>query len=519
MRRILLFLFLFVPFNALPQMVLGYYYGNYSGYPHDMIEYNCLTHIAHAFIIPDSTGEISYEEWFLYPELIEAARQNGKKIVVSVGGWGNSDGFKGLVKEPRHMVAFIRNLVRFIKEHGYDGADIDWEYPTQNEKWEFASLLVSLRRAFNEAGIELLSVALPAIDWHNVFDASTLNNTLDWVGIMTYDFYGPWEKTTGHNTALYSTPEQILSLDHSIKHYLQKGVLPTKLCAGMEFVGYKFNATGLHKPHTGARSIPYNKAMDLLNEGWEYTWDDAAKVPYLFQPDSLQFITIDDALSIEYKSRYILDHNLAGTIIWKLGFDYRNGFNELLNLVGDNLLSDKPGKPELIYPCNNDIIGYNTPFEWTSVRGFGKYQIQMSSTPDFENVHDMYTNDTIYKANINGYWRVRGINMNTQSEWSEVRRVYNINNSGSVIIYNMEDSLIVEGFLHPDYYYSLKIYDLYFSKEIIITEGYSDYRIKRVVLPFANTPVIMSQITNNILVKGILVNRFWSNIWRQYDLP
>jgi chitinase len=369
MLRHLFFLTLLIQITVKSQILVGYYYSNYLGYPHDLIDYNCLTHIAHAFAVPDKNGNLIFEDWFLYPELIKSAHRHDKKIVLSIGGWGNSEGFKFIARDPGVRQRFINNLIIFIKENGYDGADIDWEYPSAEEKADFLNLISELREAFNISGIEILSAAIPAIDWHNVFDAEVLCNNLDWVGVMTYDFYGPWERTTGHNTALYSTTRQGLSVDYSIKHYLEKGFQPWKLCMGMEFVGYKFNSKGLYESHTGAKSIAYNKVMELPVDMWEYFWDDQAKVPYFFNPDSLKFVTIDNASSIDIKTDYIINNGLAGVIIWKLGLDYRNGSNELLNIAGDKLLSHQFEKPSLIYSSRNDSTNYKIYYFKNSVTG------------------------------------------------------------------------------------------------------------------------------------------------------
>jgi len=409
------------------QIVVGYVYGSYSSYPHELIEYNCLTHIAHAFIIPDSSGRFHYYDWFLYPELIQSAHGNGKKIVISIGGWGNSDGFKPFAKSPSKRKLFISELVKFIKLYGYDGADIDWEYPKAEDKENFTALITEMRAAFDSAGIEILSAALPAIDWNNVFDVSILKDKLTWFGIMTYDFYGPWEKTTGHNTALYSTGGQGLSIDNSIKHYLAKGVPIEKLCMGMEFAGYCFKSAGLYKTHTGGSSISYTKALDSLKKNWEYHWDERAKVPYFIYPDSGLFMTIDDTSSIRYKSEYISATKLGGTIIWKLGLDYHNNYNKFMNIIGDYYLSAPAGIPVPVTPANNEFTDHNNiVFRWERPYGAGSYEIEISESPEFNKSNLLltsqgqnYTEVTLEPFNIY-YWRIRNRNISGISSWSDV---------------------------------------------------------------------------------------------------
>lgn len=417
-----------IPFALKSQIVVGYYYGSPGSYPQNLIEYNCLTHIAHAFLIPDSSGSFSHNEWFLYPELIKSAHDNGKKIVVSLGGWGGSDGFKPIAADPVKRASFIDTLVKFIVLHKYDGADIDWEYPKKEDKENFNLLVSEMRAAFDSAGIEILSAALPAIDWHNVFDAEFLKNKFNWFGIMTYDFYGPWEKMSGLNTALYSTHGQFLSVDSSMKHWQSKGVPLEKLCMGMEFAGYLFNTAGLYNSHKGAKSIRYTDAMNKINSGWNYNWNETAKVPYLTFTDSL--ITIDDTSSIRYKSEYILKNKLAGTIIWKSGLDYRNGYNEFLNIIGDNFLSVIPGKPDLLFPGNKTFISDSIiHLKWSRPIASGKYIIEISEQYDFSGTILKYETNTDY-LNIKPdpfkvyYWRVCSENLSGKGDWSEVNSFF-----------------------------------------------------------------------------------------------
>ena len=38
------------------------------------------------------------------------------------------------------------------------------------------------------------------------YDVPSLSANLHWIGLMTYDFHGSWESTTGHNSPLYQHP-------------------------------------------------------------------------------------------------------------------------------------------------------------------------------------------------------------------------------------------------------------------------------------------------------------------------
>ncbi len=424
MRQLLFLLLLCLPLTIKSQIVVGYYYGDKSSFSHDLIEYNCLTHIAHAFIIPDSSGELSFSSSFIYPELVRAVHDNGKKIVVSVGGWGGSGGFKQVAADPRKRSLFISNLTRFIKLYGYDGADIDWEYPKKDDKKNFNDFIAELRTAFDSAGVEILSAALPALDHHDVFDVQKLKDKLTWFGIMTYDFYGPWEPKSGLNTALYSTAKQDFSVDMSITHWKNKGVPEEKLCMGMEFAGYLFESEEMHYPHSGARSVIYPDALGKLNYGWKYNWNDEAKVPYLSTKDSI--ITIDDTSSIRYKSEYIVQNKIAGTIIWRMGLDYINGHSQLLNVIGDYYYSVKPGKPELLKPENTSLLCDSVvSLSWNRTPAAGNYIAEVSLNSDFKKIifsQSIHTSSVnLPELNPGGiyYWRVCSENSSGRGEWSD----------------------------------------------------------------------------------------------------
>ena len=50
-------------------------------------------------------------------------------IMISVGGWGEgSTKYSEMVRTETNRKAFIQSAVDFIKQHDFDGLDLDWYY-------------------------------------------------------------------------------------------------------------------------------------------------------------------------------------------------------------------------------------------------------------------------------------------------------------------------------------------------------------------------------------------------------
>jgi chitinase len=77
------------------------------------------------------------------------------KTLAAVGGWNEgSHKFSVAAKDPAMRTRFVKTSMKFLLKHGFDGLDMDWEYPGQREgsdpavdKANFVLLLEELKNA------------------------------------------------------------------------------------------------------------------------------------------------------------------------------------------------------------------------------------------------------------------------------------------------------------------------------------------------------------------------------------
>jgi chitinase len=152
---------------------------------------------------------------------------------------------------------------------------------------------------------------------------------LDWVNVMTYDFHSGGRRA-GFNSALYnhddpSNPK--LNTHDAVQTILEKGVPGTKLVVGVPFYGRGWRGIESEKGWTegsgtiqvgGYRVIATNQ---LQSAGFVRRWDDVAKVPWLYNAETKEWITYEDAQSMRIKGSYVVEQGLAGAMFWELSND------------------------------------------------------------------------------------------------------------------------------------------------------------------------------------------------------
>ena len=123
-----------------------------------------------------------------------------------------------------------------MKQHGFDGIDIDWEYPNGNDKGKFTALLTELRRHLNVQGTKdnrqyLLTIAAPASPSHYAnLDLTRIHPLVDWINLMSYDFTVVSSSDTDFVAPMMpydvtvSEKHATSNVDSAVQAYLQAGV-------------------------------------------------------------------------------------------------------------------------------------------------------------------------------------------------------------------------------------------------------------------------------------------------------
>lgn len=406
--------------------VSGVYYSNWSPYkprfhfPHD-INLTQVSHVYYAFfrINPRTGGIESTDNWSdlemnLYKplaikssELIDGNSSNdiqkilplgcigelfylkhscsGKKfkVIMSIGGWSDSENFKVIIKNENLLQAFVDSSVETMFKLGFDGIDLDWEFPENNksEPQGYLKLVRMLRSKLNSLesqifgeGVEdhfQLSIAAPAFkDKLYYLPIPEIDQYIDYWNMMTYDYYGSWSETTGYHSNLFSETE--LSGNFAIHYMIDKfGINSRKLVLGMAAYGRSFHIKGSgFQPFTqntilinqsfkgvGKLTKEVNKAdgkegiwpyKNLPKKGTIERYDPKYVSAYCFDEKNSIFISYDNTKSVKTKAEYVLHNKLGGGFWWEsCGETYANESRSLIHAFNEGLRSNVSTKPSM----------------------------------------------------------------------------------------------------------------------------------------------------------------------------
>ncbi|KAI4380502.1 hypothetical protein MLD38_006685 [Melastoma candidum] len=327
------------------QGVQGGYWFPGSGVSASGIDSTLFTHLFCAFADLDTTTNtvvVSSANTQPFSTFTADVQQTNPNVVtlLSIGGGASSPGdFSNMASQTSSRQSFIDSSISLARSYGFDGLDLDWEYPESDTAMSNLALLLNEWRAAITAEAQssgkdplLLTAAVYYSSIHDgiSYPVSSLSSSLDWINMMDYDFYGPgWSSVTGPPAALYNPGNQV-SGDNGVTAWLQAGMPVQQMALGFPFYGRAWtlqdaNDNGFFAPATGAAissdgAIVYNQILSFITQNSATAAYNSTYVSnYCYSGTT--WIGYDDTESISTKVAYAKEKGLLGYFTWHVGGD------------------------------------------------------------------------------------------------------------------------------------------------------------------------------------------------------
>ncbi|KAI2696119.1 CAZyme family GH18 [Penicillium roqueforti] len=278
------------------------------------------------------------------------------KVYVSIGGWTFSDNgtdtqpvFGDIAASTSNRKKFANNVVHFMRQYGFDGVDLDWEYPGAGDRGgkardteNYVLLLKTLKEVFDDSGNKYgLTFTAPSSYWYlRWFDLPKMVKYADWINIMTYDLHGVWDASNPIGSILQGHTN-LTEIKSALDLFWRVEVPPSKVVLGLGFYGRAFTlqdkecskpgcafkgASGPGSCSDTAGMLAYYEIASILQGTSKKratispVHDKEAAVNY-FTFDDNQWVSYDDKTTFKQKVSWADEVGLGGAMIWASDLD------------------------------------------------------------------------------------------------------------------------------------------------------------------------------------------------------
>jgi len=312
------------------------------------IDGSTYTHLVYSFASISSDRLL--EPWVGSPDEVDKYKEFNKikelnpdlKTVIAVtegvfyGAGMNPATFREVSEKEETRIAFADSVVSFLQLYEFDGIDVDWDAPLDEDRGgspesfeNFVLLAKEIRSAFDKTGKDYtLSVAIPPTDWELLdYNIVGLAEHVDWFNFMSFDYHTPKNipKTVGAHTDL--------KLIDSVVIELIEEVPPTKFVLGMaaygrtytlsddrcKELGCPFRSPGLGGCSNTPGFLPYNEINEFIeSNSYDELHQDVSSSSMVAVVDDDQMISFDDPSTWAIKEAYAEMMCLRGVTMWSI---------------------------------------------------------------------------------------------------------------------------------------------------------------------------------------------------------
>lgn len=343
--------------------------------------------------IYDGTSKANYDSLNisnvrgLLGQMLELKKKNPDlKLAMSIGGWTLSEPFHRMAATEESRKVFAGSIVEFIKKWGFDGVDVDWEYPGKggesgaqgpNDAENYVKLLQDIRVKLDKAGLQNVEISsaigatqeyIDLVGADNYRLLAGENGVLDYLYLMNYDYWGAFTPSKlGHQSNLYGTSfdgtEGANSAEKSIKILKSYGVKSERIMLGVAnynrgkqgdilepgFPNSAINVTdkSVFGSHESTVVEGYDLYANMAGEnlkgknGFTLFTDPAVNADYYYNTNTGVYYSGDTLRTSYQKAKYAEENNLAGVFTWTVEQDHNGYTVNALNEGLGNTLSEK----------------------------------------------------------------------------------------------------------------------------------------------------------------------------------
>ena len=221
--------------------------------------------------------------------------------------------------------AFLENTETLLRQGGWYGVNVDFEYVYQFDRESYNQFLRRLTERMHQLGYIVVTALAPKLSddqqglLYSAHDYAAHGQTVDYVVLMTYEWgytYGP---------AMAVAP---VNMVRRVLDYAAQAIPAGKILMGVPNYGYDWTLPFVQG--TAARSLSNIDAITLAGQvraGIQY--DQAAQSPFFryYDGDGRQHeVWFEDARSLRAKYALVKEYGLAGVSFWNLNNLFRTNF-------------------------------------------------------------------------------------------------------------------------------------------------------------------------------------------------
>ena len=223
---------------------------------------------------------------------------------------------KEILNNSSKQETLLTKIINIMKNKGYEGLNIDFEYINPEDKNAYISFLKKAKDVLHQNKFYLTVALAPKYSssqkglLYEAHDYNDIGRIADLIVLMTYEWgytYGPSMPVSPYNEV------------KKVLDYAKREIPSNKILMGLPNYGYIFKLP--YKEKQKAESIKNNKAPELAYKNKvSYKYNSISRTPYFrYKINDIEYeVQFDNPYSISEKITLLDDLNIRGLSIWTI---------------------------------------------------------------------------------------------------------------------------------------------------------------------------------------------------------